>query len=49
MIDLQGDVLSCNCHGSQFSIADGSVKKGPATQALDEKPLKVSGDSITLA
>jgi Rieske Fe-S protein len=49
MIDLQGDVLSCNCHGSQFSIADGSVKKGPATQALDEKQLKVSGDSITLA
>jgi Rieske Fe-S protein len=49
IVDLQGDVLTCNCHGSQFSATDGSVKKGPATQALAEQQIKVSGDSITLA
>ncbi|MER5941125.1 Rieske (2Fe-2S) protein [Streptomyces sp. NPDC001928] len=49
MTDLKEDTLSCACHGSQFSVLDGSVKKGPATQALAAKQITVSGDSITLA
>ncbi|GAA4088129.1 Rieske (2Fe-2S) protein [Streptomyces shaanxiensis] len=49
MTDLKEDTLSCACHGSQFSVLDGSVKKGPATQALAAKEISVSGDSITLA
>ena len=49
MTDLKEDTLSCACHGSQFSVLDGSVKKGPATQPLAAKKISVSGDSITLA
>jgi Rieske Fe-S protein len=49
MVDLKDDILSCSCHGSQFSIADGSVKKGPATEPLPAQQITVSGDSITLA
>ncbi|WP_031486486.1 Rieske (2Fe-2S) protein [Streptomyces bicolor] len=49
MTDLKEDTLSCACHGSQFSVLDGSVKKGPATQPLAAKEISVSGDSITLA
>ncbi|MEU6544971.1 Rieske (2Fe-2S) protein [Streptomyces sp. NPDC046859] len=49
MTDLKEDTLSCACHGSQFSVLDGSVKKGPATQPLATKKISVSGDSITLA
>ncbi|MFC5218012.1 Rieske (2Fe-2S) protein [Streptomyces coerulescens] len=49
MTDLKEDTLSCACHGSQFSVLDGSVKKGPATQPLAAKQISVSGDSITLA
>jgi Rieske Fe-S protein len=49
MTDLKEDTLSCACHGSQFSVLDGSVKKGPATQPLAAKQITVSGDSITLA
>ncbi|WP_210585951.1 Rieske (2Fe-2S) protein [Streptomyces sp. GESEQ-35] len=49
MTDLKEDVISCACHGSQFSIADGSVQKGPATKPLEAKQVTVSGDSITLA
>ncbi|NUP20518.1 MAG: Rieske (2Fe-2S) protein [Streptomyces sp.] len=49
MIDLKEDTLSCSCHGSQFSVLDGSVKKGPATEPLAAKQISVSGDSITLA
>ncbi|NUR73505.1 MAG: Rieske (2Fe-2S) protein [Hamadaea sp.] len=40
--------ITCPCHGSQYSITDGSVKQGPATQALPAKNVAVSGDSIVL-
>ncbi|MFR0354014.1 Rieske (2Fe-2S) protein [Streptomyces sediminimaris] len=42
-------VIVCPCHGSQFSVEDGSVKKGPATSGLTAEKVTVSGDSITLA
>ncbi|AZS88550.1 Rieske (2Fe-2S) protein [Streptomyces griseoviridis] len=42
-------VIVCPCHKSHFSVEDGSVKQGPATQALPAAEIKVSGDSITLA
>lgn len=42
-------VITCPAHGSQFSVTDGSVKKGPATTGLTEAKIAVSGDSITLA
>jgi Rieske Fe-S protein len=28
------DTIMCPCHGSQYSIVDGSVTKGPATRGL---------------
>ncbi|MFC7841061.1 Rieske (2Fe-2S) protein [Streptomyces sp. NPDC057382] len=49
MVDLKGDTISCTCHGSQFSVLDGSVKKGPAVKPLEAKQVTVDGDSITLA
>ncbi|GGX04225.1 iron-sulfur protein [Streptomyces malachitofuscus] len=42
-------VINCPCHNSNFSIADGSVKGGPATKPLPAVEITVSGDSITLA
>ncbi|MDH6629936.1 Rieske Fe-S protein [Streptomyces sp. LBL] len=42
-------VIVCPCHKSEFSVTDGSVKKGPATQPLPAEQISVSGDSITLA
>jgi len=42
-------VIHCPCHNSEFSVEDGSVKKGPATKALPAAQITVSGDSITLA
>ena len=46
---VDGGTINCTCHGSQFSITDGSVKSGPATRPLPAKDVKVTGDSITLA
>jgi len=42
-------VIPCTCHGSQFSIEDGSVIQGPATAPLAEVAITVDGDSIVLA
>ncbi|MET7683720.1 Rieske (2Fe-2S) protein [Streptomyces sp. NPDC005423] len=46
---ISNGVISCPCHGSEFSATDGSVKKGPATQPLPAASVKVDGDSIKLA
>jgi nitrite reductase/ring-hydroxylating ferredoxin subunit len=29
--ELEGDDVVCVCHGSRFSLADGSIRRGPAT------------------
>jgi nitrite reductase/ring-hydroxylating ferredoxin subunit len=46
---IANGAIVCPCHGSQFSVEDGSVKKGPATTGLTEQKVTVSGDSITLS
>ena len=46
---ISNGVITCPCHGSQFSATDGSVKKGPATTALAAAQISVDGDSIKLA
>jgi Rieske Fe-S protein len=42
-------MINCPCHGSMFSIEDGSVQAGPATGPLSEVELSVKGDQISLA
>ncbi|MDG9715765.1 Rieske (2Fe-2S) protein [Streptomyces sp. DH24] len=42
-------VIICPCHNSTFSVADGSVQKGPATKPLPAEQITVEGDSISLA
>jgi nitrite reductase/ring-hydroxylating ferredoxin subunit len=38
--------IDCPCHGSKFSIKDGSVVNGPATRPLAAIAIKVEGTSI---
>lgn len=40
--------IDCPCHGSKFSIADGSVKQGPARQGLEARQVTVSGSDLLL-
>jgi Rieske Fe-S protein len=42
-------LITCPCHGSQYSATDGSVKRGPATGALTAIAVKVEGDSVVRA
>jgi Rieske Fe-S protein len=41
--------IDCTCHGSKFSIEDGSPTEGPADEPLAEKQITVTGDQISLA
>ncbi|MGW1284021.1 Rieske (2Fe-2S) protein [Streptomyces sp. NPDC002586] len=46
---VTGGAIVCPCHNSHFSVADGSVKQGPATQPLPAEKITVSGEDIKLA
>jgi Rieske Fe-S protein len=46
---VDGGLISCPCHGSQFSITDGSVQNGPAPKPLPETKVKVSGGNVVPA
>ena len=43
------DTINCTCHGSRFSITDGSVLNPPATNPLGERNVTVDGDSLTVS
>ncbi len=46
---VNGDTIQCNCHGSQYNAADGTVKKGPAPKALAPKDITVEGDKLIVS
>jgi Rieske Fe-S protein len=45
---ISNGTIDCPCHGSQFSIKDGSVVGGPAPSPLPAEHIKVSGNNIVL-
>lgn len=47
--DVADGTINCLCHGSQFSIEDGSVVTGPATAPLPAVEVTVDGDSVVRA
>jgi Rieske Fe-S protein len=46
---VEGGLISCPCHGSQFSITDGGVQNGPAPKPLPETTVKVAGGNVVTA
>nr|WP_157347639.1 Rieske (2Fe-2S) protein [Nocardioides sp. MAH-18] len=44
---VTAESIDCTCHGSKFSVQDGSVLNGPATTGLTPVPVTVDGDQIT--
>ena len=43
---LEGDVLECPCHGSQFNVKTGEVVSPPANEPLTRYAVRVDGDDI---
>ena len=46
---VSGGTINCPCHGSKFSIANGSVVNGPAPSPLAPVSIEVQGTSIVQA
>jgi Rieske Fe-S protein len=46
---VSGGTINCPCHGSKFSVSNGSVVAGPAPSALAPVSIKVQGSSIVQA
>lgn len=46
---ISGSTITCPCHGSQFSIKDGSVLQGPATKPLPAKTATVQGSQVIVS
>jgi nitrite reductase/ring-hydroxylating ferredoxin subunit len=42
------NTINCQCHGSKFSITDGSVVNPPAPTPLAAKKVTVKGDTISV-
>jgi len=40
------ETIDCTCHGSKYSLEDGSVQGGPAPSALESISITVDGDKI---
>lgn len=45
---VSGGTINCPCHGSKFSIDDGSVVSGPAPSPLGEISVSVKAGKLTL-
>ena len=46
---VEGGEMICPLHGSRFSIKDGSVDNGPASNPLKEIPVAVKGGQVIRA
>jgi nitrite reductase/ring-hydroxylating ferredoxin subunit/uncharacterized membrane protein len=44
--EVDGEVVTCACHGSQFDLRDGSVQRGPATVSQPVFQVREQGGRI---
>ena len=43
---LEGEILTCPWHGSQYKVTDGTVVRGPSDERLKTYELEVEGNTI---
>lgn len=46
---VSGGTIKCPCHGSEYSIVDGSVVRGPAQKPLASKGVAVDSGWVVKA
>ena len=43
---LDGTIVTCACHGSQFDVVSGAVLRGPAQRPVRSRAVQVVGDEL---
>jgi len=46
--ELDGTVVTCPCHGSQFDVTTGAVLRGPARESVRSYPVERDGDRLQI-
>ena len=46
--DLEGDMVECPCHGSQFNVQTGAVADGPAMDPVPTYAVRIEGEDILI-
>lgn len=44
--ELEETTVTCPCHGSQFDVTTGEVRRRPAVTPVSAYPVRVEGDAI---
>jgi nitrite reductase/ring-hydroxylating ferredoxin subunit len=44
--ELEGTVVTCPCHGSQFDVTTGARLIGPAVRGVRSYPIRVENDEL---
>jgi nitrite reductase/ring-hydroxylating ferredoxin subunit len=45
---LEGTVVTCACHGSQFDVTTGKVLRGPAQEPVPSFATRVENDALQI-
>jgi nitrite reductase/ring-hydroxylating ferredoxin subunit len=45
---LEGAIVTCPCHGSQFDVTSGAVIRGPAHQPVHCRSVEVEGEELRI-
>jgi nitrite reductase/ring-hydroxylating ferredoxin subunit len=45
---VEGNVVTCPWHGSQFDVRTGEVRRGPATQPVMSYPVRVENRKLVI-
>ena len=45
---LEGTVVTCTCHGSQFDVTNGQVLAPPAVDPVRSYPLRIERDALVI-
>ncbi len=43
---LDGNTVTCPCHGSQFDVTSGAVLRGPARRPVRSRLVQVEGEDL---
>lgn len=45
---IEGTIVTCPCHGSQFDVTSGAVIRGPAHQPVRSRSVQTGGDDLLI-